>query len=91
MSSYSHPFSVGDKVFIRTVTLYFTGKITKIYSDFITLEDAAWIVDTGSYSSFISAGIPKHVEPCLDPVHIALGSIVDITPWRHELLREHRQ
>ena len=84
------PFSVGDKVFIRTVTLYYTGVITNITGNWITLADAAWIADTGRFNNFLVDGKCNEYEGFPSGVHIPLGSIVDISPWAHTLFSGHK-
>ena len=44
------PFDIGEKYFIRTVTLYYTGRVKEIRGNFIRLENAAWIASTGRFS-----------------------------------------
>lgn len=85
-----YPFSVGDKVFIRTVTLYYTGEIISIQSGFLTLKDAAWVCDTGRFADFLKEGKANEVEPFIENVHIPLGSVIDISKWTHKLFREQK-
>ena len=47
-------FERGRSYLIRTVTLYYTGKIKRITSKELVLEDAAWIPDTGRFSEICS-------------------------------------
>ena len=47
--SKNHPFNVGKKYFIRTVTHYFTGLLVKIFDTEIVLKDASWS-RSGSWS-----------------------------------------
>lgn len=75
----------GKKVFIRTVTHYYTGEVEKIDSGMIMLKNAAWIADTGRFHNALKTGNLNEVEPFVDPVGIPLGAIVDITTWRHAL------
>jgi len=88
--SLTKQFRVGDKVFIRTVTLYYTGRVKDVYSDAVVLDDAAWIADTGRFYDFLKKGTPNEVEPFPDPVTVPLGSIIDHTEWKHELLRTQK-
>jgi hypothetical protein len=78
---------VGDKVFVRTLTHYHTGRIKEISDKWICLEDAAWIADAGRWNSALATGSLSEVEPFPDPVWIAIGNVCDVTPWRHELPR----
>jgi hypothetical protein len=84
------PEPVGEKVFIRTVTLYYTGQIKKICGQFITLEKAAWIPDTGRFNDFLKTGKANEVEPFEDDVHIPIGSLIDITKWKSKLPQEQK-
>lgn len=84
------PIAVGDSCFIRTVTLYYTGKVKKVCGPFITLEKAAWIPDTGRFSDFLKEGKANEVEPFINDVHIPMGSIIDITAWTHKLPQDQK-
>lgn len=84
------PLAVGDKCFIRTVTMYYTGQIKKICGQFLTLENACWIPDTGRFYDFLKEGKANEVEPFLDDVHIPLGSLIEITKWTHKLPKEQK-
>ena len=81
--------AVGQAVFIRTVTFYYTGRIIALGADFITLNQAAWIADTGRFHLAMRDGFDSQAEiepyPPTLPVHVARGAIVDIAEWRHPL------
>ncbi len=79
------PFAVGEKVFIRTVTNYYTGEISAITGNWITLSSAAWIADTGRFHQFLTEGTCSEYEGFPESVHVPFGSIIDISPWRHQL------
>ena len=81
-------FSVGSKVLIRTVTHYFVGQIIEINRTFVVLKDASWIASTGRFCAALTSGVLDEVEPYPDPVHVAVGALIDITAWRHALPRE---
>jgi hypothetical protein len=82
------PEPVGQAVFIRTVTMYYTGQVKKLCGQFVTLEKAAWIPDTGRFSDFLKNGKANEVEPFHDDVHIPLSSIIDVTKWQCKLPQE---
>ena len=84
----SHSFEVGKAYLIRTVTLYYTGRITSITDSDLVLSDAAWIADTGRFSSALDTGKLNEVEPFRNPVIIPRGGIIDATLWEHALPRE---
>ena len=75
----------GDVVFIRTVTNYCVGRIIQIDEQFVILENASWIADTGRWHQALKDGVLNEVEPFVDPVEVAIGAIVDVTKWRHAL------
>lgn len=83
-----NPLAVGNNVFVRTVTHYYTGRIVELTATEIVLEDAAWIADTGRFSEALSTGQLNEVEPFPLLVAVGRGALVDITVWPHELPRK---
>ena len=81
------PFQVGEKYFIRTVTYFATGRVAAIHGDFLELEDAAWIADSGRFNEAINKGNLNEVEPVDVPMYLNINSIVDVFVWKHELPR----
>ena len=79
--------SVGQKVFIRTVTHHYTGEVTECNRDWLELKEAAWIADDGRFNNFLKTGAANEVEPFEAPVRIPLGGIIDVTQWIHALPR----
>jgi hypothetical protein len=86
-SPVTHPYHVGDAVFIRTVTYHYTGKIAAITPGEIVLADAAWIADSGRFHVALATGALSEVEPYPAGVVISRGAIVDVSPWAHPLPR----
>lgn len=84
------PFKVGSAYFIRTVTYFATGRIKAIVGNFLVLEDAAWIADTGRFREAIMKGILNEVEPVEVEMFVNVGSITDAFPWTHKLPREQK-
>lgn len=80
--------AVGRKVFIRSITHYYTGRISRIDDTMIELTEAAWIADTGRFSEALKSGALKEVEPFPSTVAVFRGGIVDLTEWKHDLPRE---
>ena len=78
-------FEVGKSYLIRTVTLYYTGRIKKITSKELVLEEAAWIADTGRYYDCLRDGKFNEVEPYIEDVIIPRDTIIDATIWMHKL------
>jgi hypothetical protein len=83
----SHSFVIGKAYLIRTVTMYYTGKLVSITDYDLVLDDAAWIADTGRFSEALKAGVLNEVEPFINPVIIPRGGIIDATEWSHALPR----
>ena len=81
---------VGTKVFIRTVTMYYTGEILAVTPDMVVLRAAAWIPNTGGFNNALRTGELVEVEPFEEPVWVARGAIVDLTPWLHALPGEQK-
>lgn len=84
------PYSVGDKVFIRTVTHHLTGRVSKIVGKFLVLSDAAWIADDGRFMGAIRDGILGEVEPVFVPTCVNTDAIIDSYEWHHDLPREQK-
>jgi hypothetical protein len=82
------PFIVGDNYLIRTVTMALTGKVCGSIGDFLILNDAAWIPDTGRFSDALKTGKLNEVEPADGAVIVGLGTIIDAWVWRHPLPRD---
>ncbi len=80
---------VGKKLFIRTVTYHLTGKVSKRIGNFLQLEDAAWIADSGGFMSAIKNGTLDEVEP-VNTCWVNLNSVTDMFPWNHALPRDKK-
>ena len=87
---YNLPFTIGESIFIRTVTHHLTGRITAITGKFLTLEDAAWIADDGRFSDALATGEFSEIEPVAVPVRVNSDSFIDVYEWRHPLPRTQR-
>lgn len=79
------PFEVGAKWFFRTVTHYLTGEIVAIYGDFLVLDTAAWIADTGRFADALRKHEFNEVEPMGDGVVLNATTIIDAKPWAGQL------
>lgn len=79
------PYPVGSAVIVRTVTHYYTGRITEARDGFLILEDAAWVADTGRWSKALTDGVLTEVEPFPAGCAISCGAIIDVSPWSHAL------
>lgn len=83
------PIRVGNSVFIRTVTMHYTGKIVGLSKEEILLADAAWIADSGRFAQALVSGSLNEVEPYPDKatVSVSRGGVIDVSDWLHELPR----
>ncbi len=59
----SHPFQIGAKYFIRTVTHHYTGILEEVYAGELVLSSAAWIADSGRFHQAVTTGEFAEVEP----------------------------
>lgn len=80
---------VGKKWFFRTVTYHLVGKVIKTFGNFLHLEDASWIADSGRFMQFIKDGTLNEVEP-VGECFINLDSVTDFFPWRHKLPKDQK-
>lgn len=83
-----NPLFVGACVFIRTISMYYTGRVVELDADSVILEDAAWIADTGRFSNALKTGVLGEVEPYHAPVCVNRAHVLDVTTWGHSLPRE---
>ena len=87
------PFLVGHSYLFRTVTHIELGRVVRIIGQFIELEDASWIADTGRYHDLLRDGIfskDSEVEPYPLYTGVNTQSLVNYAPWPHALPREQK-
>lgn len=70
--------TIGMSVLIRTVTMTDAGTIAGLTDDFIILEKAAWIAETGRFADALKTGFFAEIEPFPGLVYVARGAIVDV-------------
>jgi hypothetical protein len=79
-SSFDHPFVIGEKYLIRTVTMAHTGEVKEIRGKFLVLKDADWIADTGRFSQSLEDQDKfSEVEPFKNDAIVNMDTIVDAT------------
>lgn len=88
----SHPYEIGKPYFIRTVTHHLTGKLIRVTSKELVLEQAAWIADDGRFHDALKTGKLNEVEPFPSdlPVIVGRGSLIDAVVWKHALPTEQK-
>ena len=84
------PFKVGEKYIIRCVTYHDVGRVKEIKGDFLILEDASWVADSGRWEEALKTGELSEVEIFPNEVYVNIGSIVDSAPWNHDLPTESK-
>lgn len=78
-------FDDGEKVIIRTVTSIHVGRVVRENPTFVWLDEASWVADTGRYSEALQNGTLLEVEKSTGIKRVAIGSIVDVDVWDHDL------
>lgn len=82
------PLTVGNAVFIRTVTHHLTGRVIAVGDHEILLSNAAWIADNGRFAAALAGGVFSEVEPFPDGiVAVGRGALIDACVWPHALPR----
>jgi len=84
------PFKVGEKYFIRTATFFQLGKLKEIVGEWLVLENASWIADTGRFYEFLKDGKCNEYESFTEDVYVPLSSVIDITIWSHALFKGNK-
>ena len=88
-----HPFKIGEKYFIRTVTMHLVGKLEKVFDTELVISGAAWVADSGRFYNAIKDGekAMEDIEPYIDDVIVGRGALIDMTKWNHDLLTNQKQ
>lgn len=85
-ASPEHPYPVGHNIFVRTVTMHYTGKLIRVTDGELVLTDAAWIADSGRFHVALATGELNEVEPFPDgEVIVPRSAIIDVSRWLHDL------
>ena len=84
------PFEIGKKYLFRTVTHIDVGLVKNIVGNFVVLEQASWIANTGRYHDCLSIGVFSEVEPYPVDVYLNTASLVDAAEWIHDLPTEQQ-
>lgn len=83
-----HPYEIGKLYFIRTVTMYYIGKLEWVGDKELKLSSSSWVADTGRFHDALLKGKLNEVEPFTDDVIIGRGSIIDATIWKFDAPKE---
>ena len=83
-NQYITPFEIGKAYFLRTVTYHLVGTVKEIKGQFLVLENASWIADSGRFMQAIQEGKLAEVEPVGD-AFVNITTVTDAFPWVHPL------
>lgn len=89
-SSMDLPFEIGEAYLFRTVTHIEVGRVKRITGQFVELEDASWIADTGRYHNCLRDGVFDEVEPYPLYTGVNTQSLINYAPWPHKLPKEQK-
>ena len=86
------PLVIGENYLIRTVTMIYTGKLTKVYDKELVIVYAAWIPETERWADTVEKGTFKEVEPYPDDSEVIINreAILDVTKVYWKLPREQK-
>ena len=85
----SSPFKPGESYFIRTVTYHLIGKLVGQTGDFLELDQASWVADSGRFMNAIKDGKFNEVEP-VGTAYVNIKSVTDAFPWKHALPEQQK-
>ena len=85
-------YVVGEKYFIRTVAMIYTGKLVEVHDKELVITDAAWIADTGRFAQAVATGCFFEVEPYPDSAQVIIGreAILDALIVKWDLPRDQK-
>lgn len=82
-------YEVGKSYLIETVTKYYLGRVKEITDYEIVLENAAWIADTGRYSTALEKGLEgidnSEIEIITNNPAITITGIIMGVEYSHKL------
>lgn len=84
-ASQTHSFVLGRQYLIRTVTMYYVGRLASVTDSDVVLVDAAWVASTGRFHDALKTGTLSEVEPFVGPVIVCRGGMIDATEWSGRL------
>ena len=80
---------IGKQWFFRAITYHCVGRVVARVGDFLRLEDASWVADSGRFTQAIRDGVLEEAEPVGD-YFVNLKAVVDFFPWPHKLPEEQK-
>ena len=80
---------IGKQWFFRTVTYHCVGNVIGRMGDFLCMENASWVADSGRFMQAITNGTLNEVEP-VGPYYVNIKTVIDFFPWNHDLPKEQK-
>jgi len=80
----NHPFKVGQNYLIRSIPYHAIGTVKNIFDNFLELENACFLADSGDFESCLSTG-KVSIKFNTGTHYIALPAISDAFPWIHDV------
>jgi hypothetical protein len=81
------PFEIGEAYLIRTVTYHVLGRVKAIKGNFLVLEEASWVADSGRFGNAIQKGELSEIE-YVGKAIVGINAISDAYPWPHKMPKE---
>lgn len=85
----TEPYSVGERLYIRTATYHWAGDVTFVGDGELIIEPACWVADSGRLSNAMRGGFEadsrSELEPVPGPVTINRAGIIDAIRYGHDL------
>jgi hypothetical protein len=75
--------------FFRTITYHLIGRVVRRFGNFLQLEDASWVADSGRFMDAIKNGNLNEVEP-VGSAWVNISAVTDFFPWKHKLPTEQK-
>lgn len=79
--------TVGHCYFVQSCTKDWVGRLVSVNGPYaVTLEDAAWVADSGRLHVFVRDGTAPKME--IEPVGVVCVQWVNWIPWDHDTFTE---
>jgi len=82
------PWRIGEKYFIRGVTMHVIGKLIMVTDKELLLTNASWVADSGRFNNALKTGELDEVEPFVKDVIVNRSAIMDATIWMFDCPRD---
>lgn len=84
------PLGVGAPIFLRTLTNYYLGYYGGDYGEYILIDSAIWVANTGRYGDFMQNGADLdapglELEAADNTLYVNAKTVVDVCRWRHAM------